>query len=45
MFAGNTDGEVYASEDAGDNWSLIASGLKPVSKAGHFRNLQVTPAA
>jgi photosystem II stability/assembly factor-like uncharacterized protein len=44
LFAGNTDGEVFASEDGGDNWVRIAAGLKPVSKGGHFRNLQPVPA-
>ncbi|MGZ5827343.1 MAG: WD40/YVTN/BNR-like repeat-containing protein [Xanthobacteraceae bacterium] len=44
LFAGNTDGEVYASEDGGDSWTRIASGLKPISKGGHFRNLQAVPA-
>lgn len=32
-----TQGEVYASEDDGANWNLIASGLPPVSKSAHFR--------
>jgi photosystem II stability/assembly factor-like uncharacterized protein len=44
LFAGNTDGEVFATEDGGDNWVRIASGLQPVSKGGHFRNLQPVPA-
>jgi photosystem II stability/assembly factor-like uncharacterized protein len=44
LFAGNTDGEVFATEDGGDNWVRIATGLKPVSKGGHFRNLQTVPA-
>ena len=37
LFAGNTEGEVYCSEDAGERWSRIASGLKPISKGGHYR--------
>ena len=37
LFIGNTDGEVYASEDEGGSWSLIASGLSPISKLGHYR--------
>lgn len=45
LFAGNTDGEIYASDDSGANWIRIVSGLKPVSKGGHFRNLQDAPAA
>jgi photosystem II stability/assembly factor-like uncharacterized protein len=44
LFAGNTDGEVFATEDGGDNWVRIAAGLKPVSKGGHFRNLRTVPA-
>jgi photosystem II stability/assembly factor-like uncharacterized protein len=36
LFIGNTDGEVYASEDGGDSWSRIAGGLGPVSKGDHF---------
>lgn len=44
LLVGNTDGEIYASEAAGDTWTLVASGLKPVSKGGHFRNLQAVPA-
>jgi len=36
LFVGNTDGEVYASEDGGDTWSLIAHALGPVSKGNHF---------
>ncbi len=44
MFAGNTDGEIYASEDGAESWQLVVSGLKPVSKGGHFRNLQTAAA-
>ena len=39
LFAGTTDGDVFSSEDGGDSWACIASGLDPVSKAGHYRNL------
>lgn len=39
LFAGTTGGEVYASDDGGDHWSLIAEGLGPVSKGGHWRIL------
>lgn len=45
LFAGNTDGEVYCSEDGGENWTRIASGLKPVSKGAHYRLVQGAPAA
>jgi photosystem II stability/assembly factor-like uncharacterized protein len=44
LIAGNTDGEVYTSDDEGENWSRVVAGLKPVSKGGHFRNLQVATA-
>jgi photosystem II stability/assembly factor-like uncharacterized protein len=40
VFSGTTDGEVYASENGGDDWSLIVSGLKPISKGAHFRHLR-----
>jgi photosystem II stability/assembly factor-like uncharacterized protein len=36
LFAGNTDGEVFMSEDEGARWSRIASGLTPISKLGHY---------
>jgi photosystem II stability/assembly factor-like uncharacterized protein len=39
IFAATTAGEVFASDDAGDHWALIISGLAPISKAGHYRNL------
>jgi hypothetical protein len=37
FFMGTTQGEIYASEDDGAHWNLIASGLPPVSKSAHFR--------
>lgn len=37
LFAATTSGEVYASEDRGDEWELIASGLPPISKVGHYK--------
>jgi photosystem II stability/assembly factor-like uncharacterized protein len=36
LFAGTTDGDVFASEDGGERWSRIAAGLAPVSKGGHY---------
>lgn len=36
LFVGNTDGDIYASEDGGDSWSRLASALGPVSKGNHF---------
>jgi photosystem II stability/assembly factor-like uncharacterized protein len=43
LFAGNTDGDVFSSEDGADSWTRIGS-LAPVSKGGHFRPLQATAA-
>ena len=40
LAAGTTDGEVFYSEDGGNSWQTIASGLAPVSKGGHYRHLQ-----
>lgn len=39
VFAGTTAGDVYCSDDGGDSWVRIISGLAPISKAGHYRNL------
>ena len=39
VFAGTTGGELFCSDDGGDHWSLIISGLAPISKAGHFKAL------
>ena len=43
VFAATTAGEVFWSEDAGDTWSCIASGLSAVSKKGHERLLSAEP--
>ncbi|HWP58025.1 MAG TPA: hypothetical protein VNL14_09075 [Candidatus Acidoferrales bacterium] len=40
VFAGTTDGEVFASEDGGDRWRKIIEGIGPVSKSHHYHNLQ-----
>jgi photosystem II stability/assembly factor-like uncharacterized protein len=40
LFIGDTGGNVYMSENQGDSWSTIASGLGPVSKGGHYRAFQ-----
>ena len=31
------DGEIYTSDNAGENWFLAASGLAPISKSVHYR--------
>ena len=41
LFAATTAGEVYASDDAGEHWSRIISGLAPISKGGHYQALAV----
>lgn len=41
LFAGTTDGEVFLSEDEGESWSLVASGVPPVSKGTHYAPLSV----
>jgi photosystem II stability/assembly factor-like uncharacterized protein len=41
LFAGNTDGVVYASDDGAEHWTQIAGGLAPVSKGRHYHNLQL----
>jgi len=40
LFAGTTDGDVFASDDQAQHWTLVAGGLGPVSKVYHYRNLQ-----
>jgi hypothetical protein len=37
FYAGTATGEVYAGENAGSSWRLLAKGLPPISKAGHYR--------
>jgi hypothetical protein len=39
VFSGTTGGEVYCGEKDGERWTLIASGLAPISKKGHERLL------
>ena len=39
IFAATTSGEVFCTEDLGEHWNKIISGLPPISKAGHYRNL------
>ncbi|MGA2393815.1 MAG: glycosyl hydrolase [Candidatus Lustribacter sp.] len=41
LFAGNTDGVVFASEDEAQHWTRVAGDLAPVSKGRHYRNLQL----
>lgn len=39
LLAATTAGDVYCSDDGGEHWSRIISGLAPISKAGHYRAL------
>jgi photosystem II stability/assembly factor-like uncharacterized protein len=39
VFAATTAGEIFCSEDLGDHWERIMTGLAPISKAGHYKNL------
>jgi photosystem II stability/assembly factor-like uncharacterized protein len=41
LFAGTTDGIVFASADAAETWTRIAGGLAPVTKSGHYRAVQL----
>jgi photosystem II stability/assembly factor-like uncharacterized protein len=40
VFVATTDGDVFASQDEGEYWTRIASGLAPISKSGHYRKLR-----
>ena len=40
VFAATTGGEVYASDDGGEHWALIARDLAPVSKVHHHRLIE-----
>ena len=36
LFAATATGEVWASDDGGDHWSEIVTGLAPISKGDHY---------
>jgi photosystem II stability/assembly factor-like uncharacterized protein len=40
IYAGNTDGEIYYSDDEGETWSKTVGGIPPVSKTIHYTILQ-----
>jgi photosystem II stability/assembly factor-like uncharacterized protein len=40
LFAGTTDGDVFYSDNEGEHWTKIATGLPPISKYGHYKLLQ-----
>ncbi len=37
LSVGTATGEVFVSEDNGENWQTVATNVPPISKAGHFR--------
>jgi photosystem II stability/assembly factor-like uncharacterized protein len=39
VFAATATGEVWGSDDGGQSWSEIISGLAPISKGNHYVNL------
>jgi len=39
LFAGTTDGDVFASDDGGERWARIAQGIGQVSQSSHYRDL------
>jgi photosystem II stability/assembly factor-like uncharacterized protein len=39
IYAATTAGEIFCSENLGDSWNRIVTGLAPISKGGHYRNL------
>jgi photosystem II stability/assembly factor-like uncharacterized protein len=37
LIAGTATGEIFACEQAGGHWDLVAQDLPPISKGGHYR--------
>jgi photosystem II stability/assembly factor-like uncharacterized protein len=40
VYAGNTDGDIYCSDDEGESWSKIIEGIPAVSKTIHYTILR-----
>lgn len=40
LFLGNTDGDIFYSDDEGENWRKIADRLPAISKGGHYMILK-----
>jgi photosystem II stability/assembly factor-like uncharacterized protein len=36
VYAGNTDGDIYATEDEGENWVKVVEGIPSLSKTIHY---------
>ena len=39
FFAATATGEVWCSDDGGDHWEEIMTGLAPISKGNHYASL------
>ena len=39
VFAATATGEVWCSDDGGDHWEEIMTGLAPISKGNHYASL------
>ncbi len=39
IFGATATGEIWATEDGGEHWSEIITGMAPVSKGGHYEML------
>ena len=37
LVAGTATGEVFCCDEPGERWELVANGLPPISKGGHYR--------
>jgi photosystem II stability/assembly factor-like uncharacterized protein len=44
IYAADTDGSIYCSLNGAEPWSLLVTGVGPVSKGGHYERLQATAA-
>ncbi len=44
LFVGDTDGDIFLSEDLGAQWLKIVGGAPPISKSGHHSLLQFNSA-
>jgi hypothetical protein len=38
LYAATTDGEIFLSENEGESWTTIATGLAPIAKRKHHLN-------
>ncbi len=40
VYVGNTDGDIYCTEDEGESWAKIIEGIPPISKTIHYAILR-----